>query len=77
MGAAAIHPALGSIAPEQCAAVASAIANVQALYPTKYNAKAIAWAHLAMVAGAVYGPVVMQIIKDKRVAPPEQRQMFG
>ncbi len=69
-----IHQMLAGIAqrPEilinedQAKALATAAAHVQSFYPSKANAKALAWANLAMIAGAVYGPKVVAIMQSQK-----------
>ncbi len=55
-----------AITQEEARAMAEAATHVQSFYPTKANAKALAWGNLAMIAGAVYGPRIVAIMKKPK-----------
>jgi hypothetical protein len=64
-----------ALAPEEAKAMAESAATVAALYHHTLDPRTMAWIHLAMVCGGVYGTRVMAIrarIKAEEKAIPKQ-----
>ena len=62
-----------SLTETESSDLAKAVVNVQRHYPVHASAKALDWANLCMVAGAVYGSRIVAVWADNKAKEKERR----